>query len=234
VQFAHEVIVDSQVIAEYYRQHYGTQTRYIPYGARLDVPAETDVLERLGLSPFRYLLFVGRLTPEKQVHHLVEAYAGITTEFPLVIVGDDPFSREYITRLKSMAPPGVRFAGLIYDAGFRQLCANAYLYCTPSAIEGTSPALLGAMGMGACPLVNGIPENLETIGNAGFSYRANDVTDLCQQLQRLLAEPDRVRQTGRRARERVAQWYSWDTATRQLEAVYRGMEEREPRLRPMG
>jgi len=220
VRFADGLIVDSRVIADYYRRHYGRETVYVAYGAETPERVGDDLVRGYGLEPGRYVLFVGRLKPEKQVHHLIQAYRGLQTDIPLVIVGDDPFSQAYVQQLKRMADSRVRFLGYAYDEAFRQLCAHAALYVTPSAVEGTSPALLGAMGLGAGVLVNGIPENLETIGDAGFSYTANDPADLRRQLERLLADPALVRERGRRARERVHTTYNWDRVTDQLELVY--------------
>ncbi len=238
VWFGSRVIVDSQVIAAYYREKYRARTAYIAYGGDVETPQGTDALERLGLCPREYVVFVGRLKPEKQVHHLLEAYAGLEDALPLVLVGDDPFAQDYIARLKALAEPinaahprRVLFSGAVYGDGFKQLCANAYLYVTPSAVEGTSPALLGAMGMGACVLVNGIPENRETIGDAGFAYEKNDVTDLRRQLAFLFARPDDVSAARERARERVRKVYSWDHITDQLEELYRRLSPRAGDLR---
>jgi glycosyltransferase involved in cell wall biosynthesis len=230
VALAQRVIVDSRVIAGYYGARYGAQTAYVAYGAQTERPAGREALARLGLQPHDYVLFVGRFKPEKQVEHLLGAYAGLETERPLVLVGDDPYARDYIARLQAQAavinaarPGRVRFAGAVYGEGFEQLCANAYLYVTPSAVEGTSPALLAAMGMGAAVLVNGIAENRETIGDAGFSYAPNDVAELRRELARLLADPALVRAAGERARARVQQLFSWDRVTDALEALYAEM-----------
>lgn len=228
VRFADCVIVDSRVIAGYYARRYGRETAYVAYGADTSEVTSDDIVRGYGLEPGRYVLFVGRLKPEKQVHHLLEAYRGLETDMPLVIVGDDPFSQDYIRQLKAMADERVRFLGYAYDRAFRQLCAHAALYVTPSAVEGTSPALLGAMGAGACVLVNGIPENLETIGDAGFSYAPNDPADLRRQLARLLASPELRRQTGQRARERVRTVYNWERITDQLEAIYAALQHSAP------
>ncbi|MER3458656.1 MAG: hypothetical protein C4309_08560, partial [Chloroflexota bacterium] len=228
VRFADCVIVDSRVIAGYYARRYGRETAYVAYGADTTEVTDDDLVRSYGLEPGRYVLFVGRLKPEKQVHHLLEAYRGLETDMPLAIVGDDPFSQDYIRQLKAMADERVRFLGYAYDRAFRQLCAHAALYVTPSAVEGTSPALLGAMGAGACVLVNGIPENLETIGDAGFSYAPNDPADLRRQLARLLASPELRRQTGQRARERVGTVYNWEHITDQLEVIYEALQHSAP------
>ena len=97
-------ITDSRTIQELYRAH-GSETVYIPYGSELpddagcaDGDGQTapdGVLQRLGLSPRGYILFVGRLVPENNAHVLVEAFRGLQTDLRLVVVGDAPYAEEY-------------------------------------------------------------------------------------------------------------------------------------------
>ena len=164
------------------------------YGAEVCQPEETNALRKFGLEREGYLLFVGRLKPEKRVHLLIQAFEGLRTDKKLAIVGDDPFSKEYIRSLKSTKNPRVKFLGYVYGDEYIQLCCNAYVYVTASEVEGTSPALLAAMGYGNCVVVNAIPENLETIGDAGVSFRRNDVADLRAKLQELIDHPELVQQ----------------------------------------
>jgi len=226
-QFADELVVDSHVVSDYYAQKHGRPGAYIPYGAYTKRISRTNVVERCGLRPKGYVLFVGRLTPEKNVHHLIEAFAASGVDLDLAIVGDDPFARDYVRQLKSTRDPRIRFLGYVYGDDCLQLCAHAYLYVTASELEGTSPALLAAMGSGCCPLVNGIPENLETIGDAGVAYVRNDVNDLRLRIEALAREPERVQRIGKAARRRVAQHYSWDGVTDALEQLYARVSRRD-------
>jgi glycosyltransferase involved in cell wall biosynthesis len=217
---ADELIVDSRVVSDYYASRYGRPGEYAPYGTFTDPPRGPAPLGRLGLRPKGYVLFVGRLTPEKNVHQLLAAFKSVDTDLQLAVVGDDPFSRDYVASLKRTRDPRVRFLGYVYGDDALHLFANAYLYATASGLEGTSPALLTAMGQGCCALVNGIAENRETLGEAGRAYAENDVADLRRQLQFLLDRPDVVAHYGRQARLRVEQVYNWDAVTDTLEAVY--------------
>jgi glycosyltransferase involved in cell wall biosynthesis len=218
--FANRIIVDNMVVCQYYRDKFQVRTDYVPYGAEVCQPEETNALRKFGLEREGYLLFVGRLKPEKGVHLLIQAFEGLRTDKTLAIVGDDPFSKEYIRSLKSTKNPKVKFLGYVYGDEYIQLCCNAYVYVTASEVEGTSPALLAAMGYGNCVVVNAIPENLETIGDAGISFRKNDVADLRAKLQELLDHPELVQQYREKARCRVAEHYNWDVVTDQLEALY--------------
>ena len=226
VKLADELIMDSRVVSDYYQENYGRTGAYVPYGAYVTVPPKGDALERFALAPGGYMVFVGRLTPEKKVHELVAAFEQVKTDLQLVIVGDDPFAREYVAQLKSTQDPRIRFLGYVYGDDCAQLLADAYLYVTASGIEGTSPALLAAMGQGCCPLVNGIPENLETIGDAGVASSKNDTGSLRDEMQRLVDSPAEVARLGNAARERVRTVYSWDGVTNALEAVYRRVSAR--------
>lgn len=221
VRAADELIIDSRRVQEYYRARWGRPGAYVPFGARIDPPLGSAFVTSLGLRSGKYVLFVGVLRPEKQVDHLIRAFTGIRQDdFDLVIVGDDPFEREYEGLLHSLANERVHFVGRIYGEHCAELYQNAYVYVTTSGIEGTSPALLTAMAAGRCVVVNGIAENLETIGQAGLSYPANDVDALCALLARLFAEPEEVQRYGELAIARVKQHYDWDAVAGDFARIY--------------
>ncbi len=219
--WADTYVVDSQAVIRYYLSNYRKAPLYIPYGA--NVPESVlpcNLVQRYGLEPEQYILFVGRLVPEKGVHHLISAFEKVNTDKKLVIVGDNIHGQEYVERLKSTKDPRILFLGFVYGEAYQQLNSHAYLYVQPSELEGTSPALLGAMGLGNCVLVSDIPENCETIGNAGFTFKANDPADLALKLQMLIESPAEVREYKRRAVERVVTHYSWDVVTDEYERLF--------------
>ena len=220
-KLADDMILDSRVVQEHYRAKFGRTGAYVPYGAYAAQPSGSGAAERLGLRPGRYMVFVGRLTPEKKVHELIAAFERVDTDMQLAIVGDDPFEREYVAQLKRTKDPRVRFLGFVYGDECAQLLADASIYVTASGVEGTSPALLSAMGQGCCPLVNGIPENRETIGDAGVAYTENDADALRREMQRLADAPREAARLADAARARVRDVYNWDRVTDALEAAYR-------------
>ena len=211
---ATRAITDSHAVAHIYRQRYGRSIGVVPYGAEVPEHTEAGVLERLGLEPRRYVLFVGRLEPENNPHLLVEAWARIPSErtrgMKLVVVGGAPYASDYITRVRRAADPRVLFPGYIFGPGYWELQQNAYLFCAPTEVGGTHPVILEALAAGNCVLVNDYRPNAETVGDAGVYFSGTEgVPDLARQLERLIADPDAVDTYRSRALER-AELYSWD------------------------
>jgi glycosyltransferase involved in cell wall biosynthesis len=181
------------------------------------------VLERLGLEPRRYVLFVGRLEPENNPHMLVEAWARIpsakTKGMKLVVVGGAPYASEYINRVRRAADPRVVFPGYVFGAGYWQLQRSAYLFCAPTEVGGTHPVILESLVAGNCVLVNDYEPNAETVGDAGVYFSGEEgVADLTRQLERLLDDPELVDGYRHLARER-AELYSWDAVAAAYEAL---------------
>ncbi|RMF93255.1 MAG: glycosyltransferase [Candidatus Schekmanbacteria bacterium] len=216
------IIVDSKSVQKYYREKFNVETVYIPYGADIGRKADKKVLEKYGLKENDYILFVGRLIPEKGVHNLIEAFVKLKTSKKLAIIGGDWFTTDYIKLLKEKAKnSNVSFLGFVYGDECRAIYSGAYLYVQPSLVDGTSPALLTAMGTGNCVLVNSIPENLETIGNAGLSYEKNDVDSLRNKLSELLENEELVKEYRRKSLERIRKVYSWDRVADSIIEVYK-------------
>ncbi len=225
VKFASEIVADSRVVQRYYRERFNRNPVYIPYGAYTERVEDVDYLRKVGLEPGGYILFVGRLIPEKGVHYLIDAFQSVKTDKKLVIVGDDPYNKDYVESLKGMSDKRVAFLGYVYNKSYAELCSHAYLYVQPSELEGTSPALLAAMGYGNCVVVNGIEENLETIGDAGLSYPVNDVEALREVLQQLVDHPERVKEFRSRALRRIEDLYNWDRIARECERLYHRLSD---------
>ena len=214
--------VDSMYAREWYRREYGKAPIFIPYGAKV-MPRVVDpkVLNQFGLEPDQYLLYVGFLLPEKGVHYIIRAFNEIECEFPLVIVGADPYRSSYERSLRRM-PSGrdVRFLGTVWGSDMENLYKGAYLYVNASETEGTSPGILQAMGCGNCVVASDIPQNLETIGEAGVPFRNKNPEDLARKIKLLLSDADIVEDHRRKAVDRVTRFYSWDSIADRFEKVY--------------
>jgi glycosyltransferase involved in cell wall biosynthesis len=156
------------------------------------------------------------------VHHLVKAFEKVSTDRKLVIVGDDPWEKEYVRALKSTVDPRIVYTGGVYGDGYAQLQQGAYMFVLPDEVGGTHPALVEAMGYGNCVLVNDNCSNLEVISDAGFHYRGADGDiDLQRKMQELLDAPDLVAAYRVRARQRAQGCYRWDDVVQQHANAYR-------------
>jgi glycosyltransferase involved in cell wall biosynthesis len=228
-RWADEAITDSHAVADIFERRYGERIGVVPYGVEDPGYDGAETLERLGLQPRRYILFVGRLEPENNPHLLVEAFSRISREsaheMKLAIVGGAPYADEYIRQVWRAADPRVVFPGYVFGRGYWELQRHAYLFCAPTEVGGTHPVILEAMAAGNCVLVNDHRPNAETVGDAGiyFSGKAG-VDDLSAQLQRLLDDPELVDEYRRRALERARE-YSWEAVTDQYERLLRALCE---------
>jgi glycosyltransferase involved in cell wall biosynthesis len=222
IRWADEVIIDNHPSIEYFARRFGFTGRYVPYGANRDRPTATDYIRELGLEPDRYILFVGALVADKGPDLLIDAYRRLETDLPLVIVGDSAFASDYLERVRSMAAEDdrVRMLGYIRDARYLELVANARIYAHPLRSDGTSPALLQALGFGSCIVVNSVPETLAAVGDAALSFARDDPADLARQLARLLADPELVESYRERALERARTEYDWDKVAADHHAIY--------------
>jgi len=221
VRFCNRLISDSKDIMNYYAHKYGAPSSCIVYGMREHHSGKLDILSRFRLDPREYVLFVGRLVPENNIHHLIHAFEKTDTTRKLVIVGDDPWEREYFKSLKSTSDPRILFTGAVYGDGYAQLQENAYLFVLPDEVGGTHPVLVEAMGYGNCVLVNDTPSNLEVIADAGLHYSGGEGdVDLQRQLEYLLDTPNLVADYRVRARDRAQTHYRWEGVVREHANVY--------------
>ena len=134
-----------------------------------------------------------------------------------------PTPPPYIRELRATSDPRVVFTGYLFGEGYRELASNAYCFVETSEVGGTHPALLEAMAFGRCVVVNDTPENLETVGEAGFSY---DGAMGARELADGPGAPARGSRrwcgsTRRRAQERVREHYSWESVTDAYERLFR-------------
>lgn len=213
---ATEVISDARQIVEYYRDRYGTETHFIPYGADVGPVPTSAVLQTLNLAPQAYFLYVSRLEPENNALMVREAYEQVETDLPLALIGDAPYAHEYIQQVRNTQDPRIRMPGAIYGPGYHELQSHCFAYIHATEVGGTHPALIEAMGRGALVLYLETPENSEVAGGAGIPFR----DDLAAKLRLVLTMPEEERNHWRTlARRRVEERYSWDAVTDQYEQL---------------
>jgi len=208
------LVADARVIQRRYRELYGVPTVYVPYGANVRRDDRLEALEKWGLSPREYILYVGRLVPENAIDMLIRAFRKVRTSKKLVIVGDAPFADNYKALLRSLADEKVVFTGYAFGDDYAQLSSHAYLSVQPSAIDGTRPALLDQMGFGNCVLVRDSAANREVVGEQGASFEgAGGETSLALRLQSLIEDRGQVEAYRKTVNSRVTHYYNWDWIT---------------------
>jgi glycosyltransferase involved in cell wall biosynthesis len=219
VSFANAVIADADVIADYYRTQYAADPVTIPYGAEFPDEDDSDVLERLGLEPQGYVLYVSRFEPENNPLEVVQAYEKLETATPLVMLGKGLYAPELVAALHGHASERILFPGALYDRDYRTLQRNAALYIQATEVGGTHPALIEAMASGGCVLAHDTPENREVGGDAVGYFRLRPEESLSGTICEWLANPLIREDFRERARRRAAERYSWDRVTASYEAL---------------
>jgi glycosyltransferase involved in cell wall biosynthesis len=212
--FPHRTIVVSKTLKAYFEARFKKQVSYVPNGVNSPAPAVSFPEED------KYILFAGRLVPEKGVHYLIRAFNGLNTDFKLIIAGEPSFTGKYFDQLKRTANQNIKFIGFAERTSLERLYRNAYLFVLPSEIEGLSIALLEAMSHARCVLTSDIPEFLEITGGSGIYFKSGDYLDLRDKLEYLIGNPVLVREKGLVFRHLVLERYDWDKIAGELEKIY--------------
>lgn len=222
---ADEIIVLSRSAQDYFEQIYNRSTVFIPNGMNPKEYRPADEIEkRWGLEKNSYILFLGRLVPEKRPELLIEAFKELDTGKRLVIAGGASDTSEYEKQLRSMAESDERilFTGFVTGNTLAELYSNACCYVLPSDVEGMPMSLLEAMAYGRCCVTSDIPECADVLAGTGVIFPRGEKDALRIVLETLLAEPVRVQRLGAAARERVAREYGWDSVVGKTLGIYEG------------
>ena len=223
VKHADEIIVLSRGVQEYFKTTYNRDTVFIPNGVSRPEPRSVNEIKKLwGLEKNSYVLFLGRIVPEKGLHYLVEAWKDINTDKKLVIAGGSSDTEAFMKELKVAAGDGVIFTGFQQGRVLEELYSNAYIYTLPSDLEGMPLSLLEAMSYRNCCLVSDIPECAEVIEDKAAVFKHSDVNDLRNMLQQLLDDPGLVEQYKAGAAEFICRKYNWDDVVEKTLEIYRG------------
>ena len=226
VRHAHSIIVLSKGVQDYFRETYGRETVMIPNG--ID-PAEprpaSEITKQFGLGSRDYILFLGRLVPEKGIHYLIEAYRRLHTDKKLVIAGGTSDTDDYVKKLHEMAgdDPSIVFTGFQQGQVLEELYSNAFLYILPSDLEGMPLTLLEAMNYGCCCVTSDIGECADVMDGCGITFPRGNVEALREALQDLCDHPDKADAHRGEARKVVSSKYTWQEITAQTDALYRNL-----------
>ena len=219
-KFPNGTMVVSRTLYRYYREKLGVDSFYVPNGATLRKKRKPLRIHDWGLTPGSYVLFLGRLSPEKGCHVLVEAFERLKTDVKLVLAGASSYCDDYSRELQTHASGRIKILNWVSGDTLDELLTNAMLFVLPSDMEGLSLALLDAMGAGLCVLASDVPENREAVMDAGFTFRRGDAADLADRLSFLIANPAVREAAGRAAKTRILEYYLWPKIAAEIERAY--------------
>lgn len=219
------LVADSPAMRAYYRDEYGADSAYIPYGSMVGGPPEEGALARLGLAPGGYHLVVARLEPENNVDHIIREYKASGARLPLVYVGAARYESAHSRAVMGEADERVRCVGAVYDAqALNALYRHCRTYLHGHEVGGTNPSLLRAMGAGAACVPIDVVYHREVMGGQGryFSKSPGELAGLVEALERDDAE---VRRLGELARFRAEAYYRWDAVAAAYAQLLAGLAE---------
>lgn len=224
VKYADEIIVLSKGVQDYFEKEYGRKTVFIPNGVNRPKIQEAELItEKYGLEKDSYILFLGRLVPEKGIRYLVEAFKNVKTDKKLVIAGGSSDTDSFMNELKDLAKDDDRiiFTGFVQGQILKELYSNAYVYTLPSDLEGMPLSLLEAMSYGNCCLVSNIPKCTEVVEDKALVFKKSDVNDLFTKIQKACDYPEMITKIKEQATDFIFRKYNWDFVTKETMNLYR-------------
>ena len=223
VKYADEIIVLSKNVQEYFMDTYGRKTKFIPNGVNYPDLRKAEVItKKFSLNKDEYILFMGRLVPEKGIKYLIQAFKEIKTNKKLVIAGGSSDTNEFAKELIELSKDDKRiiFTGFVQGKELEELYSNAYLYCLPSDLEGMPLSLLEAMSYGNCCLVSDIDECASVIEDKGIVFKKSDINDLKEKLQNCCDNIKIVEKYKIKASDFICKKYNWDDIVKKTLKLY--------------
>jgi len=224
VKFADEIIVLSEGVQKYFLDTYGRKTAFIPNGVNRPTPRSPQLIkEKYGLGKDGYILFLGRIVPEKGILYLIEAFKRVQTDKRLVIAGGSSDTDVFMRELKEQAKDDDRiyFTGFVQGQELEELYSNAYVYTLPSDLEGMPLSLLEAMSYGNCCLTSDIAECAEVVEDKALLFKKSDVGDLRDKLQDACDHLEKVMELKKQAADFICDKYNWDEVVKETMKLYK-------------
>lgn len=201
--------------------------------------SSVDTLQELGVDLDRPIVaFVGRITRQKGVEHLVKAAADFDEGVQLVLCAGAPDTPEIAARTTALVEElqakreGIHWVqDMLPQPKIQEILSAADTFVCPSIYEPLGIVNLEAMACGTAVVasdVGGIPE-VVVDGDTGtlVHYDENDATgfekDLAAQVNAMVADRNRAKEIGARGRERAVKEFSWATIAQQTVDIYRSL-----------
>lgn len=223
-KYADEVIVLSENVRKYFLETYNRETKFISNGIeKPKILSPKLIKSKWNLDKDDYILFLGRIVPEKGLQYLIDAFLEVETDKKLVIAGGASDTNEFMNDIKKKAiiDDRIIFTGFVHGKVLEELYSNAYIYTLPSDLEGMPISLLEAMSYGNCCIVSDIDECAEVIEDKGLTFKKGNVEDLKNKLQELCENEELVKKYKDDACEFICSKYNWDEVVKSTLELYR-------------
>ena len=224
VKYADEIIVLSENVKNYFSDTYGRETVYIPNGITKNTPVEANMIyKNWGINKDSYILFLGRIVPEKGIEYLIEAFKKLNTDKKLVITGGSSDTDDYLKYIKNLCKEtkNVIFTDFVEGEMLNELYSNAYIYVLPSDLEGMPMSLLEAMSFSNCCVVSDIPECASVAKDKAVIFERGNIEDLNKKLQTLCDNDVLVQQYKDEAADYICSKYNWDDIVEETIKLYK-------------
>jgi glycosyltransferase involved in cell wall biosynthesis len=229
-----KTIVVSRELKVYFSNHYQRKTIHISHGITVPLFKEPDIIkQKYNLNKREYILFMGRLSPEKRVDWLIRSFLKLNKnkeslkDIKLVIAGGSSATKGYIRKLKILSKnnPDIIFTGYVIGKEKAELLGSALIFVLPSYLEGSPIVLLEAMSYGLCCLISDIPPHRDIITNQtnGLFFNSRDANDLTLKLKWLLSQPNEIELFGEKAKDKLSKRLSWNEVVRETESLYKSI-----------
>lgn len=213
----------------YFREEYGKEAVCIPGAVNLpDMgrPNLSDIMERLGLMPKKYFLFMGRLVQDKNPDYLIRAFVQAkAVGYKLVIAGSNDAMPEYVDRLHQLGEghKDVVFTGAVYGDDKDLLLRHAYCFCLPSTIEGLSIVMMEAASYKLPIIASDIDANREFLGDDAVYVRPENENDLVKAIEYAVAHPELMDQQQAKNYQKIIDKYTWDKVALKYEKYLKSL-----------
>lgn len=225
-KYAHEIIVVSKALQDYFKQTYNLDSVYIPNAPGIYAKSDPsyNFVKSFNLEPGKYFLFLGRLVPEKRPDLLLRAFQQLKqSDWKLVLAGGDSDTTEYISELFNLTSnnPNVVFAGELKGSQLAEMVRGAGMFVLPSDLEGLPLAMLEAMRERVPVIASDIAPHQQLVGSdRGTLFQAGNVNSCTVALQQAIKQPRQLASMAIKAQKYIQENYTWEKITADNLSVY--------------
>lgn len=232
--FSNYMIIDNNGLKNYIDKKYHHKLVYVPYGGDLNLQniewrekiAKQYIKTNFQLHPNNYWLIVTRLSPDNNVHIVLDAFIKSNNQKPLVVIGSLSASPSYCSQLtkilKKNKDKNIIFTGGIYNQDHLNMFrSNCFGYIHAHSIGGTNPALLEAMFLKNIIIAHENEFNKEVCGDSALFFK--DTEDLISKIEMLEKSSEYFSPYKYKAYERVLKYYNWERVVEDYLEIFRAM-----------